>query len=63
MAQAKVNSKLALFGAGLTSTDMSEGYITCSKSKINSAIHEAEEINVLPLQTITSDDNEEALLV
>ena len=44
-----------------TSTDMSEGYITHSKSRIYSASQGTEENNVLPLQTMTSDDNEEAL--
>ena len=61
MAQAKVNRGLANLGADLTSTDMSKGYITHSKYKINSVMYGAEENNVLPSQTITSDDNEEAL--
>ena len=54
MVQAKVNRELAR-------TDMSEGYTTCSNSKINSVIKVAEETNVLPSQTIASDENEEAL--
>ena len=48
-------------GADLTSTDMSEGYITHSKPKASLAMHRAEENNVLPSQTITNNDNEEAL--
>ena len=56
-----VNRELASLGADLTSTHVSKGYVTCCKSEINSAIHGAEENNVLPLQTITSDGNEEAL--
>ena len=61
MLQVKVNRELTNLGADLTSTDMSEGYVTQSKPKNNSTIHGAEENNVLPLQTITSDDNEEPL--
>ena len=60
MVQAKVNRELAGLGADLTSADMSESYITCSK-KASSAMHWAEENNVLPSQTIASDNNEEAL--
>ena len=48
-------------GVDLTSTDVSKGYKTCSKSKINLASQGMEENNVLPSQTMTSDDNEEAL--
>ena len=48
-------------GDNLTSTDKSEGYVTHSKSKINSVIHGIGEDNVMLLQTITSEDNEEAL--
>ena len=61
MVQAKVNRELASLGADLSSSDMNEGYITCSKSKINSVIHGAEENNVLPSQTMTSNDNKETL--
>ena len=59
--QAKVNRELRKVGANLTCTDMSEGCITWHNSKIDSEIYGAEENNVLPLQTITSDDYEEAL--
>ena len=59
--QAKVNRELASLGADLTSIDMNKGYITCSKSKASSVMHGAKENNVLPLQTITSGDNDEAL--
>ena len=61
MVQAKINKELVSLEAELTSTDIREIYVTQSKSKNNSAIHEAEEKNLLPLQTITSDDNEESL--
>ena len=60
MAQAKANRKLTSLEADLTSTDMSEGYITCSRSKAGTAMHGAEKNNVLPSQAITSSDNEEA---
>ena len=61
MAWAKVNRELAILGVDLTSTYMSKGYITCSKSKASSVMHEVEENNVLPSETLISDDNEEAL--
>ena len=61
MAQAKVIRELASLGTDLTSTDMSDGYLTQSKSRASSMKHGAEENNVLPSQTITSDDNEEDL--
>ena len=61
MAQAKLNRELASLGADLMSTDASEGYIACSKLKINSASQGTGENNVPLLQTMTSDDNEEAL--
>ena len=61
MVKTTVNREYASLGADLTSTNMSEGYITCHKSKARSTMHGAEEHNVLPLQTITSDDNVEAL--
>ena len=47
--------------ADLTSTNMNEGYATQSKSKYNVLKHEAGENNLLPSQTIPSDDNEWAL--
>ena len=59
MVQEKVNRELANLGADMTSKDMSKD-VTWSKSKNNSIIHGAGENN-LPLQTITSDNNEEAL--
>ena len=58
MAQAKVNKELASLRADLTSTDMSEGYVTCSRSNASSVMPATEENNVLPLQAITNDDNE-----
>ena len=58
-AQAKVN-RVSILGAYLTSTDLSDGYVTPSKLKNNSTIWEEE--NDMPLlQTITVNDNEEAL--
>ena len=61
MAQAKVNRELASLGADLTSTDVNEGYLTCSKSKVNSTIQDAEVNNVLLPQGPTNNDKEEAL--
>ena len=61
MMQVKSNRELANLGADLTSTDMTKGYITCIKSKINPAIQGAGENNMLSPLTVTSDDNEEAL--
>ena len=58
MVLAKVNRECASLGADLTSTDMSEGYVTYSKSKASSVMHGTEENNVLPSQTINSDDKE-----
>ena len=40
---------------------MNKGYATQSKFKSNSPLHGAEENNVLPLQTINSEQNEEAI--
>ena len=62
MVQAKVNREWESLGADLTSTDIIEGYIAYSKSKASSVMCWAEENNMLPLQTITSDNNEEALV-
>ena len=61
MVHAKVDTELESLGPDLASTGVSEGYVTYSKSKINSAIQGVEENNVLPSQTIASDDNKEAL--
>ena len=61
MSQAKVTGELSGLGADLTSTNMNEGHIAHSKSKASSVMHESEENNVLCLQTINSDNNEEAL--
>ena len=61
MAQVKANRKLASLGADLLSTDVSKGYITCIKTKISSAVQNAEENNVLASQGITNNDNEGAL--
>ena len=36
MVQAKLNSELESLGTDLSSTDVNEGYITCSKLKFNS---------------------------
>ena len=63
MVQSKVNRELVNFGGDLTSTNMNEGSVTQIKSKNNLTIHGAEESDLLPLQTITSDYNEEALAV
>ena len=41
MVQAQVNRGLISLDADLTSTDVNEGYITCSKSKINSTMQDA----------------------
>ena len=60
MAQAKVNRELASLGADLTCTDVNEGYITCSKSKVNSTIQDAEINNGLPPQGPTNIDKEDA---
>ena len=48
-------------GADLTSTDINKGYITCSKSNINSMVQHTEENNVLPPQGPTNNDTEEEL--
>ena len=48
--QAKINRELASLGADLTRTDVNEGYIACSKSKINSTVQDTEENNVLTPQ-------------
>ena len=61
MVQAKINKELARLGADLTSTDVNEDYITCSKSKINSMVQDIEENNVLPLQEPGHNDNDNAL--
>ena len=61
MEQSKVNRELADLGVYLTSTNMTKGYATQSKSMYNSPLCGAEENNLLPLHTISSDDNVEAL--
>ena len=58
--QAKVNQELATLGTDLTCTDVNEGYITSSKSKINSTVQDAEENNVLPPQEPAHNDNNHA---
>ena len=57
MVQGKINRELACLRADLTSTDVNEGYITCSKSKNNSMVQDTEENNVLPLQEPAHNDN------
>ena len=47
-------------GTDLSSTEIGEDYVIWSKLKNNSTICRVEENDLLPLQTITSDDNEEA---
>ena len=61
MAQVKVHRELAGLGADLTNSDIIEGYITNSKSKINSMVQDTGENNVLPPQGPTNNDNEEEL--
>ena len=40
---------------------MNEGYATQSKSQTNSSLHRVRENNLLTLQTMNSNQNEEAL--
>ena len=48
-------------GADLTSTDIIECYIACSKSKINSTVQDTEENNVLLPQEPAHNDNDNTL--
>ena len=52
---------MAGLGTDLTSIDVNEGYITCSKSIINSTVQDTEENNVLPPEGPTNNDNEDEL--
>ena len=61
MTQSKVSRKLAILRASLTSIYKNEGYATQSKSKIDSPLYGTGENNLLPSQTINSDQNKEAL--
>ena len=61
MVQAKVNRDLVSLEAEINSTNVNEGYITHSKSTINSTLQETEVNNVLPLQGPTNNANAEAL--
>ena len=47
MVQANVNRELTSLGVDITSTDVHEGYLKCSKLKINSTVQDTEENNVL----------------
>ena len=62
MVQAKSNRELASLGADLTSPDVNEGYITCTKWTISSTVQHTEEINVLSLQEPAHNDNEDVLV-
>ena len=62
LVQAKVNRELTSLGADITSTDVHEGYLTCSKSKVNSTEQETEENNALPWKQCCND-NKDALAV
>ena len=62
MAQSKVNRELDDVRGSLTNIDINVGYVTESKLKSNSPLHGVGENNLLPLQTINSDQNEEALV-
>ena len=53
MMQAEVNKKLENLKGDLTSTDMTEGYVTWGKSKNNAMICGAGENNLFQSQTIT----------
>ena len=44
MVQSIFNRELGSLGADLTSTDVNKGYMTQSKSKINSMVQDTEEI-------------------
>ena len=61
MMQENVNRELASLGAKLTSANVNDGYITYSKSNINSMVQDTEENKVLPPQEPTHNDNEDAL--
>ena len=61
MVQENINRELPSLGVDLTSTDINKGYITWSKSKINSTVQDTEENNVLLLQEPAHNDNDEAL--
>ena len=62
MAQAKNNRELANLGADQASTDVNEGYTTCSKAKINSMVQDTEENNVLRPQKAAHNDSNNALV-
>ena len=60
MVQAKVNRQLTNLGDDLTSIDVHKGYLTCSKSKVNSTVPDTEENNILPWGPC-HNDNKDAL--
>ena len=59
MVQAKINMELTSLGGDLTH-DVHEGYLMCSKSKVNSTVHNTVENNVPPWEPC-HNDNEDAL--
>ena len=61
MAQLKLNREMANLGVTFIDIDINEGYETWSKLKVKSALHEAGENTLLPLQTISSEHGEKAL--
>ena len=62
MVQAKSNRDLASLGADLASSDVNEGYRTCSKTKGNSRVQDTEKNNVLPPQEPSHNYNDGALV-
>ena len=60
MAQSKVNKELAN-RVSLTNIDLNESYAAWDKWKSNSPLHGEGENSLLPLQTINSDQSDEAL--
>ena len=61
MAQSKVNSELASLGVSFTDIDKHKRYATQSKLKVNSPLHRVGENNLLPSETMNSNQNEEAV--
>ena len=59
--QSKVNRQLVNLRISLPNVNMNEGYATQSKLKTSSPLHWVGESNLLPLQTIYSNQSEEAL--
>ena len=61
MAEPKVNRELVNLGVNFTDIDINKGYAIPKISKGNSPLNGAGKDNLLPLQTINSDQSEEAL--